>query len=100
MSLTGSAWAVLILGLVLANLPFFTERLLLVWPRPAGKSLGLRLLELLLYYLLTGAVGLALEARIGQIAPQRWEFYAVTAALFVTLAFPGFVARYLWHPRG
>ena len=46
-------------------------------------------------YFATGAVGLALEARAGQIYPQGWEFYAITAALFLTLAFPGFVYCYL-----
>ena len=33
--------------------------------------------------------------RAGQIAAQGWEFYAITAALFLTFAFPGFVWRYL-----
>ena len=28
-------------------------------------------------------------------APQRWEFYAALGFLFLTLAFPGFVWRYL-----
>ena len=44
---------------------------------------------------LAGGIGKALEAHAGQIHPQDWEFYAVTAALFLTLAFPGFVYRYL-----
>jgi len=34
-----------------------------------------------------------------QIAPQGWEFYAVTGALFLTFAFPGFVYRYLYKNR-
>jgi hypothetical protein len=38
---------------------------------------------------------LLLEQSLGQIAPQGWEFYAITGTLFVTLAFPGFVYRYL-----
>jgi hypothetical protein len=38
---------------------------------------------------------LLLEQAYGQIAPQGWEFYAITGTLFVTLAFPGFVYRYL-----
>ena len=36
----------------------------------------------------------ALRSR--RIAPQGWEFYAITATLFLTLAFPGFVYRYLY----
>ncbi len=50
-------------------------------------------------YFIVGAVGLLLEKRAGQIAPQQWEFYAVTGTLFVTLAFPGFVYRYLLRRR-
>ncbi|OYW08175.1 MAG: hypothetical protein B7X34_09200 [Acidobacteriia bacterium 12-62-4] len=45
-------------------------------------------------------MGLALEQSAGQIAPQGWEFYATTGALFITLAFPGFVYRYLYRHRG
>jgi hypothetical protein len=36
-----------------------------------------------------------MEASAGQVHPQGWQFYVITAALFVTLAFPGFVYRYL-----
>jgi hypothetical protein len=99
MSQTGSVWLVLALGALLANLPFFTERLFLLVPRAVDKSLALRLLELVAYYFIVGGAGLALEARIGQIAAQRWEFYAVTVTLFLTLAFPGFIYRYLWKHR-
>lgn len=86
---------VVLLALVCANLPFCTERLLGIYPLAAGKSFAWRLLELLFLYALTGAVGLGLEHRAGQISPQGWEFYAITFALFVTFAFPGFVYRYL-----
>ncbi len=94
-SLDVSIWIVIALALAGANLPFLTARLfgLLTLVRP--KSLGLRLLELVVLYFLVGGIGLLLEKRAGQIAPQGWEFYAVTGALFVTLAFPGFVWRYL-----
>ncbi len=95
MSLTVSVWFVIILALLLANLPFVTERLFGLLALRAPKSLAVRLGELLLMYLLAGGVGLLLERRAGQIAPQGWEFYAITGALFVTLAFPGFVWRYL-----
>ena len=87
------------LALVMANLPFFSRRLFLIRAPKTGKSLPWRLLELFTYYLMTGAIGLLLETRIGQVAPQRWEFYAITGALFVTMAFPGFVYRYLLRHR-
>ena len=40
------------------------------------------------------------QRRAGQNAPQGWEFYAITGTLFVTLAFPGFIYRYLVRRRG
>ncbi len=95
MSLTVSVWFVIVLALLAANLPFVTERLLGLVALRVPKSLALRLGELLVMYFLAGGVGLLLEHRAGQIAPQGWEFYAITGALFLTLAFPGFVWRYL-----
>ena len=100
MSQTASIWLVIVVALLAANLPFLADRAVLgVWPRPASKPLALRLAELVVLYFLVGGLGLALERRAGQIAPQGWEFYAVTAALFLTLAFPGFVWRYLVRHR-
>jgi hypothetical protein len=31
---------------------------------------------------------------------QTWEFYAISGCMFVVLAFPGFVLRYLRKRRG
>jgi hypothetical protein len=90
-----AAGLVVVFALFFANFPFFTERLLGVYSLAADKSLGVRLLELLFFYVLAGAIGLGLEHRAGQISPQGWEFYAITLSLFVTFAFPGFVFRYL-----
>lgn len=67
--------------------------------RAPSKALWVRLLELLLFYFAVGGLALVLEGRVGQVAPQGWEFYAVTAALFLTLAFPGFVYQYLLRRR-
>jgi Protein of unknown function (DUF2818) len=88
-------WLVLLFGALVANLPFVNERLFLVGPGHAPKSLWWRLLELLVFFGLTLGLGMLLEARIGQRQPQGWEFYAAAFFLFVTLAFPGFVWRYL-----
>ncbi|MGE8398237.1 MAG: DUF2818 family protein [Comamonas sp.] len=63
------------------------------------KPMWGRLLELVLLYFVVGLFALVLERRAGQIYPQTWEFYAITATLFVTLAFPGFVWRYLAKRR-
>ncbi len=95
MSLTVSIWFVIVLALLAANLPFFTQRLFGLVALSAPKSLAIRLGELVVMYFVAGGVGLLLEHRAGQVAPQGWEFYAITGSLFVTLAFPGFVWRYL-----
>ena len=99
MSQTASIWLVILLAFAAANLPFLTDRVLGAIPLARGKNLGVRLAELVLLYFVVGGIGLLLEQRAGQIAPQRWEFYAVTGALFLTFAFPGFVWRYLSKHR-
>jgi hypothetical protein len=86
-----------LLALLAANLPFANQRILLVGPQRSSKPLFWRLIELVVLYFVVGGIGLALENHNGQIAPQGWEFYAVTGTMFVTLAFPGFVYRYLMH---
>lgn len=101
MTQSAAIWLVIVAALVAANLPFVNDRWLVVGARPAkGKSFFARALEMLLLYFLVGALALLIEKRAGQIAPQGWEFYAVTAALFITLAFPGFVYRYLMRRGG
>jgi hypothetical protein len=95
-SQTASVWLVILAALVAANVPFLTRKVFGVVSLGRPKGLALRLGELLLFYGLVVGLGLLLEKRLGQIAPQGWEFYAVTGALFLTFAFPGFVWRYLW----
>jgi hypothetical protein len=95
MSSAAAVWLVILVSTVAANLPFVTERLFIVGPRRDPKPLAWRLLELLVLWALTLAIGFVLEARIGQRQPQGWEFYAAFGCLFLTLGFPGFVWRYL-----
>ncbi len=99
MTQTASVWVVVLLALVLANLPFFSDRLLAVVRLATPKNLAVRLAEMVAGYLIAGGVGLWLEQRQGQIAPQGWEFYAITGTLFITFAFPGFTWRYLFKHR-
>ena len=95
MNTSGAVWLVILVALLAANLPFLNNRWLAIGPRTQDKSLWHRLAELLVFYVLVGGLGLALEQHQGQIAPQGWVFYATTGTLFLTLAFPGFVWRYL-----
>ncbi len=99
MGQSASVWLVIVLACLAANLPFLSQRLFALLPLRTGKNLALRLAELLVMYFVVGGVALLLEKRLGQIAPQGWEFYAVTGTLFITLAFPGFVWRYLLKHR-
>jgi hypothetical protein len=102
MDVSLASWLVIAVALVLANLPFFNEYVfgfIPLKPTRAGeartKPLWVRLLELLVLYFVVGAVARALEGRIGTVFEQAKEFYMLTVPLFVTLAFPGFVMRYL-----
>ena len=100
MTSSASVYLVVFLALAGATLPFASQRLLGVLKLSTPKTLGIRLLELIACYFLVGGVALLLEKNAGQIAQQGWEFYAITGTLFITLAFPGFVHRYLLkHPR-
>lgn len=87
----------ILLALLAANLPWFSERLFYVIPLKA-KHFGWQLLELVALYLVIGAMAVFSErATLGQVAPQHWEFYATTGCLFLVFAFPGFVWRYFWR---
>ena len=117
MDVSLSGWFVILLAVCAANLPFLTERLFGFIPlkaKSAGdgaaspsaatggartKSLPLRLLELIVLYFVVGFLARALESRIGGVFAQNWEFYAITGCLFLVLAFPGFVLRYLRKRR-
>ena len=88
-----------VVALVAANLPFLNNRLFLVGPVREPKPTAWHILELLFYTVVAGLIGRALEAHVGQNAPQRWEFYAIGFCVMVTLAFPGFVWRYLTKRR-
>ena len=99
MTQTASVWLVVLLALLAANLPFASNRLFAVYALKQPKNLAVRLGEMVVWYFVVGGLGLYLEQRTGQIAPQGWEFYAITGALFITFAFPGFTWRYLFKHR-
>lgn len=99
MNISALSWCVILLAAAAANLPFFNQQLFALIPLSRSSSyrkpLWLRLLELIALYFIVGALAHIAEAQIGNAFSQTWEFYAVTACLFLVLAYPGFVLRYL-----
>jgi len=100
-----ATWLVIAVAIAFANLPFLNESVFGFLPlKPAQgrahtKFFVVRLLELFVLYFLVGGLAYLLESRIGNTFPQTWEFYAISACMFVVLAFPGFVLRYLRKRR-
>jgi hypothetical protein len=101
-----ASWLVIAVALALANLPFFNEYVFGFIPlksyQPGSartKHPAWRLFELIVLYFIVGLLAWALEGRIGNVFAQTWEFYAITACMFIVLAFPGFVMRYLRKRR-
>lgn len=99
MNQSAAVWLLILLAVVAANLPFINERLLAVVSVKSFaegiKPFWVRVLELLFWYGVIGLLGMLFERMIGNTFAQRWEFYVTALSLFVVLAFPGFVVRYL-----
>jgi len=89
----------LLLVLLAANLPWFSNNIFYLIPlKNNQKNLAWCLLELILLYFVIGGVALYAEyATLGQVSPQGWEFYAITACLFLVFSFPGFIYKTLWR---
>ncbi len=96
MNTVSAAWLVILMMVLAANFPFFTESLFgvirLKW---ADKPFAVRLFELLVLYLVLIGIAHGLESMAGNAFPQGWQFYTVTLCLMLVLAFPGFVWRHL-----
>ncbi len=96
MGMSAGGMLVIVLSLLGANLPFVNQRLFgVIALKRAVKPLWCRLVERAVAYFVVGALGYLIESGIGNVFSQGWQFYAVTASLFVVFAFPGFVYRYL-----
>lgn len=98
MNTGAAALLLLIVATVLANLPFFTERFFGIFRKPL-KTVWWRLLEVLVYYGIFLLIGFGLESYVGRSQSQLWQFYAITFLIFLVLAYPGFVWRYLRRGR-
>ena len=95
-----TSWVLLGIMFLAANLPWFSDKLFYSIPlrsATGNKNIAWCLLELIILYFLVGVLAqFAERATFGQVAPQDWEFYAVTSFLFFVFAFPGFVYKVLW----
>ncbi|SDK16890.1 Protein of unknown function [Methylophilus rhizosphaerae] len=83
------------LMLFMANLGWVSDK----WFGIAGSisQLWQRFAVLLPAYFMTIIIAYFAERFVmGQVWPQGWEFYSVTACLFLVFSFPGFVYRVLW----
>jgi len=84
----------LFFSIITANLPWLSDKLFCI-QQLTHKSGWLRWFEWLAWYVVSFAVGFALEYKImGTHATQDWEFYVVTLCLFVVFALPGFIYHY------
>lgn len=105
MSQTLAIVVLIALMVVAANIPFLSERVLGLIPlrragQPHVKSFWLRVGEVLVFYAVLIMIGFAFEAQLGNRFTQGWQFYAITLAVFLVCAYPGFVWRYLMRRRG
>lgn len=93
-------WFLVLTYLVLANLPWFNERLFLVIPLADGKKgPWWRVLEVTVYYFIALIAGVGFETQFsGDVYAQDWEFFVSTLSLFLTFAAPGVIYRHQWLP--
>jgi len=85
---------IFIFSFITANLPWLSDKAFLV-KTVTAKSGWLRWIEWFLLYLLSLAIGIAMENKtMGTISAQDWEFYVVTLCLFVVFALPSFIYCY------
>ena len=96
MTLSTAVILLIIFLFISANLPWISDRFLLVFPmRDSVKQPWMRLLEWLLLYFICGFTALGLEKKLmGQLHHQDWEFYVIGFFIFMVFAFPGFVYQY------
>ena len=95
MDMNQAVWLLLVTAIVLANIPFILSNRVFVFIKVPTKSSLVNFVEWTLYFILVGIFAYLLESKVmGHVAPQDWEFYAVTFFMFLIFAFPGFIYRY------
>jgi hypothetical protein len=94
-----SSASLILLFFIIANLPWFTERVFFIYKPNTMKPVAIRLLEVVIYYFGCLLIGIAAEIQFsGEVYQQCWEFFVTTFSLFLVLAVPGVIYRYQWLP--
>jgi len=93
-----------VVALIAANIPFISDKVLLVLNTDNDKKFWLRALEWFLMYLVVMVIAIGMEIKLHGNAyanvwefwnfSQHWEFYSITICLFVVFALPGFIYHY------
>lgn len=98
-----NVFLLLVFAVLMANLPFVNRKVFFVIAVPLQrnqfKHIGWCLLEWSVFFMMTAGIGYVLEMKQGQVFTQQWQFYAINICLFLVLAYPGFVYRFLWHQK-
>lgn len=93
MTAVQSSWAIIAIAIFAANLPWLSDRVLLVLePKGGVKRAAWRWLEWFLLFFIVGGVAMGIEQKLnGETYRQDWEFYAVALCLFLVFSLPGFI---------
>ena len=91
-----SAWLLIAIAVVAANIPWLNNRIFFIKESTDGQKKAIwSWLEVVFLYLVTGVLAFGFESKInGETYQQGWEFYAITFCLFIVLSLPGFLYKY------
>lgn len=94
-----SSTSLILLLFIIANLPWISERVFLIYSLKIQKKIIIRLIETLVFYFFSLLLSIFFEIRFsGEVYFQDWEFFAITFCLFVVMAVPSIIFRYQWLP--
>ncbi len=94
MDLQGIPQLFILVAFITANIPWLSDRFLVVFSI-RNKNGWLRWLEWVLLYGLVGLLAVGLERKLtGVWYDQDWEFYVTNLCLFIVFALPGFIFHY------
>jgi len=92
MSSSVVVWFLVFAAFLLANLPWFTDKLFAFKSLSKAKAFSTRIFEWFVLYFIIGSIALGLETKLnGDRHEQGWEFYVVTLCLFMVFALPGII---------